>query len=90
MTFRKRLIKQLNVPKSCLLRQEKRKIDTISEQAIPRKTYNPLDQRKKKHYYSGRAWKKAEMMRQFCKAEIFVCKEADEKMVQENVALFKP
>ena len=48
MTFRKRLIKQLNVPKSCLLRQEKRKIDTISEQAIPRKTYNPLDQRKKK------------------------------------------
>ena len=48
MTFRKRLIKQLNVPKSCLLRQKKRKIDTISEQAIPRKTYNPLDQRKKK------------------------------------------
>ena len=29
-------------------------------------------------------------MRQFCKAEIFVGKEADEKMVQENVALFKP
>ena len=90
MTFRKRLIKQLNVPKSYLLRQQKRKIDTISEQAIPRKTYKPLDQRKRKHYYSGRAWEKAEMMKQFYKAKAFIGKEADEKMVQENVALFKP
>ena len=54
------------------------------------KNLQPLDQRKRKHYYSGRAWEKAEMMKQFYKAKTFIGKEADEKMVQENVALFKP
>ena len=42
------------------------------------------------HYYSGRVGKKAEMMRQFYKAKIFLEKEADEKMLQEEVAPFKP
>ena len=70
--------------------QQKRKKDTIFYEDIPRKKYKPLDQRKRKHYYSGSAGKKAEMMRQFYKAKIFLEKEADEKMVQENVAPFEP
>ena len=58
--------------------QEKRKIDTISEQAISLKNNKPLNQRKRKHYYSERVGKKVEMMRPFFKAKIFI-KEADER-----------
>ena len=58
--------------------QEKRKIDTISEQAISLKNNKPLNQRKRKHYYSERVGKKVEMMRLFFKAKIFI-KEADER-----------
>ena len=73
-----------------LIIQQKRKTDTIFHEDIPRKRYKSLDQRKRKHYYSGRVGKKAEMMRQFYKAKIFIEKEADEKMVQEEVAPFEP
>ena len=45
-----------------------------------------LDQRKRKHYFSGSQGKKVEMMRQFYKAKIFIKKEANEKMVQEENA----
>ena len=38
----------------------------------------------------GRVGKKAEIMRQFYKAKIFIGKEADENMVQEDVAPFEP
>ena len=44
-------IKKLLTPSDdCLIIQEKRKIDTISEKDILRKEYKPLDQRKWKHY----------------------------------------
>ena len=39
---------------------------------------------------SGRVGKKAEIMRQFYKAKLFIEKEADERMVQEEVAPFEP
>ena len=73
-----------------LIIQQKQKKDTIFHEDIPRKKYKPLDQRKRKHYYSGRVGKKAEMMRQFYKAKLFIEKEADERMVQEEVAPFEP
>ena len=73
-----------------LIIQQKREKDTIFHEDIPRKKYKPLDQRKRKHYYSGRVGKKAEMMRQFYKAKLFIEKEADERMVQEEVAPFEP
>ena len=47
-------------------------------------------EKKKTFYYSGRVGKKAEMMRQFYKAKLFIEKEADERMVQEEVAPFEP
>ena len=61
-----------------LIVQEKRKIETISEENIPRRKYKPLYQRKRKHSYSGRVGKKAEMMRQFYKAKISIGKGAEE------------
>ena len=70
--------------------QQKRKIDPIFHENIPRKKYEPLDQRKRKHYYSGRTGKKVEMMRQFYQGKIFIEKEADEKKVQEEIAQFEP
>ena len=73
-----------------LIIQQKRKKDTILHEDIPRKKYKPLDQRKIKHLSSGRVRKKTEMMKQFYKAKIFIKKEADEKMVQEEVAPFEP
>ena len=73
-----------------LIIQQKREKDTIFHEDIPRKKYKPLDQRKRKHFYSGRVGKKAEMMRQFYKAKLFIEKEADERMVQEEVAPFEP
>ena len=62
--------------------QKEWKKDKIFHENIPRKKSKPLDHRKRKHYYSGRVGKKAEMMRQFYKAKIFIEKEADEKKVQ--------
>ena len=73
-----------------LIIQHKRKKDRIFQEDILQKKYKPLDQRKRKHSYSGRVGKKAEIMRLFYKAKIFIKKEADEKMVQEEVALFEP
>ena len=73
-----------------LIIQKKRKIDTIFHKDIPRKKYKPRDQRKGKHYYSRRVRKKTEIMRQSYKAKIFIEKEADEKMVQVEVAPFEP
>ena len=70
--------------------QHKRKKDRIFQEDILQKKYKPLDQRKRKHSYSGSVGKKAEIMRLFYKAKIFIKKEADEKMVQEEVALFEP
>ena len=61
-----------------LIVQEKRKIETISEENIPRRKYKPLYQRKRKHSYSERVGKKAEMMRQFYKAKISIGKGAEE------------
>ena len=81
--------KRLTLSGDALIIQQKRKTDTIFHKDIPRKKYKSLDQRKRKHYYSGRVGKKAEMMRQFYKAKIFIEKEADEKMVQEEVAPFE-
>ena len=80
--------KQLTPSSDSLIIQQKRKKDTIFHGDTLRRKYKPLDQRKRKHY-SGRVGKKAEMMRQFYKAKIFIEKEADEKMVQE-VAPFEP
>ena len=54
-----------------LIIQKKQKVDTIPQEDIPREKYKPLYQRKRKHYCSGRVGKKAEMMRQFYKAQIF-------------------
>ena len=64
-----------------LIIQQEWKKDKIFHENIPQKKYKPLDQRKRKHYYPGRVGKKAEMMRQFYTAKIFIEKEADEKMV---------
>ena len=72
-----------------LIIQQKRKKETIFHEDISRKKYKPRDQRKRKHYYSGRVEKKAEMMRQFYKAKIFIKKKVDEKMVQEEVGPFE-
>ena len=72
-----------------LIIQQNRKQDTIFHEDIPRKRCKPLDQRKRKHL-SGRVGKKAEIMRQFYKAKLFIEKEADEKMVQEEIAPFEP
>ena len=57
--------KRLTPSGDALIIQQKRKINPIFHENIPRKKYKPLDQRKRKHYYSGRPGKKAEMMRQF-------------------------
>ena len=73
-----------------LIIQQKWEKDTIFHEDILQKKYKPLDQRKRKHSYPGRVGKKAEIMRLFYKAKIFIKKEADEKMVQEEVALFEP
>ena len=81
--------KRLKLSDDSLIIQQKRKKDTIFHEDIPRKKYKPLYQRKRKHYYSGRVGKKAEMMRQFYKAKLFIEKEADERMVQEEVAPFQ-
>ena len=81
--------KRLKLSDDSLIIQQKRKKDTIFHEDIPRKKYKPLYQRKRKHYYSGRVGKKAEMMRQFYKAKLFIEKEADERMVQEEVARFQ-
>ena len=72
-----------------LIIQQKRKKETIFHEDISRKKYKPPDQRKRKHYYSGRVEKKAEMMRQFYKAKMFIKKKVDEKMVQEEVGPFE-
>ena len=63
----------------CLIFQQKREKDTIFHDDIPRKKYKPLDQRKIKHYYSGRVGKKADMIKQFYKDKIFTEKKADKK-----------
>ena len=81
--------KRLKLSDDSLIIQQKRKKDTIFHEDIPRKKYKPLYQRKRKHYYSGRVGKKAEMVRQFYKAKLFIEKEADERMVQEEVARFQ-
>ena len=82
--------KRLTTSGDGLIIQQKQKKDTIFHEDIPWKKYKALDQRKRKHYYSERVGKKAEMMRQFYKAKLFIEKEADERMVQEEVAPFEP
>ena len=82
--------KRLKMSGDGLIIQQNRKQDTIFHEDIPRKRCKPLDQRKRKHYLSGRVGKKAEIMRQFYKAKLFIEKEADERMVQEEVAPFEP
>ena len=82
--------KRLKMSRDGLIIQQNRKQDTMFHEDIPRKRCKNLDQRKRKHYLSGRVWKKAEIMRQFYKAKLFIEKEADERMVQEEVAPFEP
>ena len=73
-----------------LIIQQKWEKDTIFHEDIPQKKYKPLDQRKRKQYYSERVGKKAKMIIQFYKSKIFIEKEADEKMVQEEAAPIEP
>ena len=76
--------KRLTTSGDGLIIQQKQKKDTIFHEDIPWKKYKALDQRKRKHYYSERVRKKAEMMRQFYKAKLFIEKESEERMVQEE------
>ena len=82
--------KRLKMSGDGLIIQQNRKQDTIFHEDIPRKRCKPLDQRKRKHYLSGRVGNKAEIMRQFYKAKLFIEKEAGKRMVQEDVAPFEP
>ena len=82
--------KWLTLSGDCLIIQQKWEKDTIFHEDIPQKKYKPLDQRKRKHYYSERVGKKAKMILQFYKSKIFIEKEADEKMVQEEAAPIEP
>ena len=75
---------------SAKARHKKQTRSLGSEEDIPQKIYKPEDYKGKREHYSGRVGKKAEMIRQFNKAKIFIEKKADEKMVQEEVLPFEP
>ena len=56
-----------------LITHDKRKmINETNSNSVQTKRFKPLKEEKRKHYYSGRFGKKAEMMKQFYKAKIYL------------------
>ena len=56
-----------------LIIHDKRKmINETNSNSVQTKKLKPLKKKKRKHYYSGRFGKKAEMIKPFCKAKIYL------------------
>ena len=74
-----------------LITHNKRKIiNETNSNSVQTKRFKPLKEEKRKHYYSGRLAKKAEMMKQFYKAKInlknLIENKGKENTVEEEIA----